>query len=218
MLPPLPHHRQHRQEDDDDDGLVDLLPEDGEGRAEEVAGEHQPEDPEHGTDGRPGEEALAIHLADASDDGDEGPHDRHEAADDQRLVAVLVEEGLGLVEVLALDDPAVALSQLGPDGPADLIASDIAAKGGDEECDQGDRQADRQVATGNEEAHREEKAVAGEDREEQAALDEDDEQGDDEELRPEALEQPRRVHPARAEGREHRHDVSNHEIKGRCSS
>ena len=48
-----------------------------------------------------------------------------------------------------------------------------------------------EVAAGHEQADGEEQRVAGQDREEQAALDEHDDQSDDEELGAEALEEPR---------------------------
>ena len=69
-------------------------------------------------------------AVDPGDDGDVGAHERHEAADHQRLAAVLVEERRGLVEVLPLQDAAVALVERWPDRAADLVAEDVAAEGG----------------------------------------------------------------------------------------
>ena len=79
--------------------------------AEEVAGEGHRGDPQRGADGRPDEEVAAVHPADPGDERDVGAHDRHEAADDQGLGAVLLEEVVGLVEVLLADDPAVVVAQ-----------------------------------------------------------------------------------------------------------
>jgi hypothetical protein len=111
---------------------------------------------------------------------------------------VLVEEGAGLVEVLALHDPAVALVERWPDLPAYLVADDVA-----EECRRGE-QADRDrqlggpvldaedvvVVAGDEEPEREQQGVARQEREEQAALDEDDGEADPDEGAAELVEQP----------------------------
>ena len=52
-------------------------------------------------------EASVAHPADAGDEGHEGADDRHEAADDDGQGAVLLVEGVGLVEVLAIEKPRV---------------------------------------------------------------------------------------------------------------
>ena len=65
---------------------------------------------------------------DAGDHRDVGAHERHEPADHQGLVAVLVEERAGLVEVLPLEHPAVALVERRPDPAADLVADHVAGE------------------------------------------------------------------------------------------
>ena len=110
--------------------------------AEEVAGERDGGDPERGAHGRPDEEVPAVHPADAGDQRDVGAHDRHEAPDDQGLGAVLLEEVVGLVEVLLADDPAVVVAQRRPDRATDLVADDVAREGCDEERGDRDREGD----------------------------------------------------------------------------
>ena len=142
-------------------------------------------------DRAPDEEPAPLHHGDAGDDGDVGAHERHEPADHQRLVAVLVEERAGLVEVLALEDPAVALVERWPDRRGrsrsprrcrgtprrSARACAIASSSG--------LVVDAEhvlVAAGDEQAEREQQGVAGQEREEQPALDEDDRQADPDEL------------------------------------
>ena len=204
--PPLVGDRDHREGQQDQQRLVDVLAQGRERAAEEVAHQRDAGDPQHGADRAPGEEPAALHERDAGDHRDVGADERDEPPDDQRLVAVLVEERLGLVEVLALEDPAVPLVQRWPDGSADLVARDVAQERGRREQDQGDQQLE-DVAAGedvdppgrDEQAHREQQGVTGEEREEQAALDEDDHQAQPEELAAELVEQPVGVHPVHAQ-------------------
>ncbi len=155
---------------------------------------------------------MPLHPGHPGHHGDVGPHERDEAADDERLVAVAVEERGRLVEVLALDDAAVALVERLPDLAPDLVADDVAEERGDdqrrhrdEQLDEGRTREQVELAGGDEEADREQERVAGEDREEQPALDEDDDQADPEQRRAEPVEQPVGVHPVDAE--EHRLDA-----------
>jgi hypothetical protein len=158
------------------------------------------------------EEPAAVHAGHAGDDGDVGAHEGHEAADDERLVAVPVEERRGLVEVLSLDDPAVALVERWPDLAPDLVADDVAGEPRTDEEDERDEQLDRggsgeqvELPGGDEDPEREEQRVAGEDGEEQPALHEDDEQAEPEQLRAEPVEQPVGVHPLDAEQHRDQH-------------
>jgi len=205
MLQVFVDHRNHREYDDDHDRDVDLVAEAGEGLAEEDPGGDHDRHPEHGADGTPGEEALAVHPAGTRDQGDERAHDRDEAADDQCLVAVLVEEGVGLVEVVLLQDLAVALVDRGADRATDLVADHVARERHDHQ--QRHRHVERHMEVvlraRAEQADGEQQRVAGKDREEDAALDEHDQQGDHEERTAELVQQVRRVHEARAEGVHH---------------
>ena len=168
--------------------------------------------PQHRADQAPQEEPVPLHPGHPGHHGDVGPHERDEAADDERLVAVAVEERGRLVEVLALDDAAVALVERLPELAPDLVADDVAEERGDdqrrhrdEQLDEGRTREQVELAGGDEEADREQERVAGQDREEQPALDEDDDQADPEQRRAEPVEQPVGVHPVDAE--EHRLDA-----------
>ncbi len=97
--------------------------------AEEIPQQGEQRRPQHGTDRRPGEEPPPLHPAHAGDDGDVGPHDRHEAPEHERLVAILVEELVRLVEVLLLGEAPVAPLEGRPDRAPDLVADDVAREG-----------------------------------------------------------------------------------------
>ena len=47
-----------------------------------------------------GEKAAVGHLADASDEGNEGAHDGHEAGENNGATTVFFEKGVGALEVL----------------------------------------------------------------------------------------------------------------------
>ena len=92
---------------------------------------------------------------------------------------MLVEEGRGVVEVLLLQDPALALVERWSDPAADLVAQDVAEERGDAEARRWPRRGSgpggrSPMSRGDEEADREEQGVAGQEREEQPALDHDD--------------------------------------------
>src|SRR5690606_4586044 len=112
---------------------------------------------------------------------------------------VLLEEGVRLVEVLLVDEAALALIERGADGPADLIAGDVAREGRGAQDEARDRDVDADVATRDEQADGEQQRVARQDREQQTALDEDDGHADPEELVAEPVEKPLGVHPVRTE-------------------
>ena len=163
----------------------------------------------------------AVHPGGAGDDGDVGPHERHEAADHQGLAAVLLEERLGLGEVLPLEDPAVVLVERWPDLAADLVADDVAGERRRGERDEGEGQVDaagrrarssifspamnRPIATS--------RVSPGQEREEQPALDEDDRQADPEERGAELVEQPVGVHPLDAEEQWHQQGRRTHGVR-----
>ena len=138
---------------------------------------------------------AAVHPADPRHQGDVGAHDRDEAADDQGLRAVLLEEVVGLVEVLLADDLPVVVAQRRTDRPPDLVAHDVARERRDEQGRDRDREGDVELAARDEDADREQQGVTREDREEQAALDEDDDQRDPEEGGAVGVEEVLGVHP-----------------------
>ena len=89
---------------------------------------------------------------------------------------------------------------------ADLVADDVAEERRDDQQHQRDQQLDDgrageevDLPGGDEQAQREQQRVARQEREEQPALDEDDDQADPEELGAEPVEQPVGVHPVDAE-------------------
>ncbi len=212
VAPPLVADRDDRERQDHDHRLVDVLAQRRERGTEEVAGQHHDRHPQHRTDDAPEPEPATRQPGHAGDERDVGPHERHEPAQHQSHVAVLVEEVGGLVEVLALQDPAVVLAQRLADLSAYLVARDVAGHRGHHHQHHREQQLDDVVARedvdlvgGDEQPDREQQGVTGQEREQQPALDEDDQQADPEELRAELLEQPVGVHPLDAE--QHRHGV-----------
>ena len=89
---------------------------------------------------------------------------------------------------------------------ADLVAGDVAEERRRGQQDERDQQLDGRAAGedvdllgGDEQPHREQQGVAGQEREEQAALDEDDHQAEPEQLAAEPVEEPVGVHPVHAQ-------------------
>ena len=66
---------------------------------EEVADPGHRNDPEQSPEDGEGEEALVVHLPHSGDDRGEGPDDRHEARDDDRLAAMFLVEVVGAPEM-----------------------------------------------------------------------------------------------------------------------
>ena len=88
-----------------------------------------------------GDERAVPHLADAGDDRGERAHDRHEPGEHDRLRAVLLEERVGLGDVLLLEQARVRpAEQRGPTLPAEPVADLVAEHRGDEQADEHDRQ------------------------------------------------------------------------------
>ncbi len=199
----LHQRREERHGDDGQHRQLQLVLQHGERLPQEVPEQGDPGRPQHRPDQAPGEEPAAVHPADAGDHGDERAHDRDEPADDQGLVAVLLEEGVGLVEVALLEEPAVPLVERCPQGAPDLVADDVAEERRRGQHDAGDGDVEVDLARRDEQADREEQRVAGQDREQQPALDEDDQGAEPEELRPEPRQQVLGVHPLGTEGVHH---------------
>ena len=110
-------HRDQRGGHDQDQHRVDVVLDEG-NVAQEVAGDGHPACPEHTTDCGVGDEMPKIHLADAGHQRDECADDRHEARQDERTVAVALEEDVGLVDVGLLEDlPASPERGLNSGGP-----------------------------------------------------------------------------------------------------
>ena len=122
------------------------------------------------------EELALVHLGDAHDHRDKGPDDGDEAGQDQRLAAVLFEEGVGAFHVLALEQPGIGLVEdrragLGTDQVAGLVAHD--GRHDDQRREGPDVELDG--VRGDQEAGREQHGVAGqEEADQQARFREDD--------------------------------------------
>jgi hypothetical protein len=85
------------------------------------------------------------------------------------------------------------------DPPADLVAHDVPGERGGAEDHARHDDVDVERPGAHEQPHGEQQGVAGEDREEQAALDEDDRHRRPEHLVAEPVEPPRGVHPVEPE-------------------
>jgi len=155
---------------------------------QEVAHERYTRSPPQGADEAVREESPAVHPADACDSCDEGAHHRHEAGQDDRFAAMLLEEGMRLVEVLALEQASPTGVQRSTDRPTDLVAHDVAQERGGGQDRAGDDDVDVQIdpegVALDRQADREQQRVAGHEEDEQSALDEDHRQADPEGGRP----------------------------------
>ena len=148
---------------------------------EDVAEAGDPHRPQQAPDDVVGHEGAVLHRAHPGEDRGEGPHDRDEPGQHDRLRAVALEVLPGLLDVLLLEDPRVGPAEQRradpvPEGVADLVAG----HGGHEAADEDDRQRG-EVPLGRQQAGREEERVAGqEEPDQQARLGENDgEQADE---------------------------------------
>src|SRR5262249_32373883 len=103
-------------------------------------------------------------------------------------------------------DPAVVLAHGWTDGASDLVARDVPEERRRDERQAAEEQpqqvgpaAEVELVGGQEDADRHHERVTGQEREEQPALDEDDDQADQDELGPEMVQQPLGLHPGDAE-------------------
>ena len=93
--------------------------------------------PQHdGTQDVEEREHRVAHPGGAGDQRRERPHDRHEPGDHDGERAALLEEGVGLVEILLLEQLRVRLEHRGADVAADPVADLSAEYGGDRDEDQ----------------------------------------------------------------------------------
>jgi hypothetical protein len=146
-----------------------------------------PGDCAHGT---PDHEATTVHLGDAGDHGDVGPDHGDEPSDHQGGIAALLEELVGLLKVAPLQDPAV---------PLHLVADHVPGERGDREDHHDQYHVLVQLACGDEQSRRDQQRVTGEEREEQAALDEQQHSSQPDEFGVVVQEEPIRVHPVHAQ-------------------
>ena len=118
-----------------------------------------------------------VHLADTSNDGCEGTHDRHELGQGDGLTAVTLEELRGAVHVLLLEQARVGLVE---DRGSRLAANEVAGlvAGHGRQPHEGGRHpdVDADVAGAHEHSQGEQQRVSGqEEADEKAGLGEDDE-------------------------------------------
>ena len=150
---------------------------------EHIAEAEARRDPEEGAgDVVEGERAVG-HVAGAGDKRHERPHDGHEARDDDRLAAVLLEEGVRLLQVLAVEQPVQATAlvvrreHFRPERAADAVVDGVADDRRGDERRRHDPGVEQSGAAQG--ARGEEQRIAGQDRRDhQAGFGEDNEEDD----------------------------------------
>jgi hypothetical protein len=171
-LPPLDEDRQHRDEDNGDDDELEVFLHKGD-VAEEETREGEQKHPNDPTDEVVRDKVAIRHASDARHEGREGADDGHETGEEDGLAAVLLEEGVGFIEVFLLDplDIIGAVTEV----MTDPIVNGIAEDGGQHEQTQ--QQPDVERAEGGEGACREQERVAWQEGcDHEARLHEDDEE------------------------------------------
>ncbi len=166
---------QHRDDDDADDEQGEVLADGGQ-IAEEVAGIDKRDDPQETADEVEGHETLVSHGTHAGDEGGKGPHDGQETGHDDGLAAMLGKESLGLVEMIAAEDPRVwILEQPLTKEVANGVVGQVAEDGGQ---DQGaGQQVDIQGGTDGQGSRGKQQGVARQERgDHQAGFAEDDQE------------------------------------------
>ena len=195
-LPPRPDQLddtgQDGQDDDGEDHHGEVVLHEGK-ISEEVAPQHEDEDPRDGPRDVEEQKAGVGHAPDARHEGGKGPDDRQELAQKDRLPAVLLVEMPGPVQVL-LPDPAT-FSLLGHPRAEEMphpvvhVVADDGRKG--QEHEQG---VAVEVFPGGEGPHDEEERIPGkEGRHDEARLAEDDQEQDGVGVGPVLLENPAQV-------------------------
>lgn len=163
---------EHRDDDDPDDDDLEVALDVGEPAEEPARAAHE-DDPGGGpADVEEGELAV-VHRPHPGDERGEGAEDGQEPGEDDRLRAVLLEEGVGLVQVALLEDAGVVPEEPGADPRPHGIVEE-AAEGGRRGQGGGDDPG-VQDAPGRDRADGEEEGVPGQERgEDQPHLAEDD--------------------------------------------
>ena len=99
--------------------------------------------PEQPADDVVHEERAVLHLSDARKHRYEGPHDGDEAGEEDRLGAVGLEELVGPLDVLLLEELRVRLPEdRGPDLFAERVPDLVSDDGGEEAADEDDRKVE----------------------------------------------------------------------------
>src|SRR5262249_61353413 len=117
-------------------------------------------DPEKAPDDVEGDEATVLHFPHPGHHGREGPDDRHEAREDDRLPAVALVEGMGAQQVPALEEEGI----LAPEqertravaDPVPHLIPDDRRRG-----DGGEPGPELEMTRGAEDTRRDEERVAG---------------------------------------------------------
>ena len=106
-LPPLQSDRDQREGDDDRDDRQEVGVDVGNQFPQRVAEQDHPDRPEQASKHVVGDEGAVLHRSDTRQDRGEGANDRYEPGENDRLDAVAIEEPLGLVNVLLLEESGV---------------------------------------------------------------------------------------------------------------
>ncbi len=142
-LQQLDDDRQDRDGHDGEDGELEVLLDEVD-LAQEVPEQRDPDGPQGPADHVERDEGAVVHAGHAGHDRGERAHDGHEPGQHDGLGAVAVEEGLGLVDVVLLEEPGVGPPEDGgTHPPAHQVADLVADDGGDEAPHEQQRQ--RQV-------------------------------------------------------------------------
>src|SRR5450759_4211799 len=176
-FPGFPEDRERRDEDDRKDDEREVFLHGGD-VAEEVAREHADRDPQRAADHVVGEEDAVVHRADSRDERRERADDRDEAGEDDRLLAVLLVERLGLAEMVLLEKADRPVEGAGADLLPDPVVRGVSEDGGERERQEQHPHVER--AERGERPGREEERVPGQERRhDEAGLAEDDAEEDD---------------------------------------
>src|ERR671911_1926123 len=178
--PQLARDRQERDRHHRQDGELEVLL-DHVDLAQEVAEQRDADRPQEAADHVERDERAVVHARDTGDDRGERAHDRDEPGQDDRLGAVLVEEGVRLLDVLLLEEARVGAAEdrrarPAPEQVADLVAGNRGHERADEQ--EPEREVQRLVDARRarcQEPGREQQRVAGqEEADQQPRFGEDD--------------------------------------------
>src|SRR6476469_332308 len=163
--PPLPHEQEPGDDQDyqDDRAPGEVAADGGQGGGEGVAEEYGAGAPDHRARDVPGEDDAQVgEVGGTGDARGERAEDGGEAAEEDGLAAVAVEEVVRLLPALRPDAPADAgLAQERAEVPADLVADAVAERGRDD--GDGDHGPQGDPAVVRREPRDEERDLAGQD-------------------------------------------------------
>ena len=106
MLYVLKYQRQDAYEDNENQDYFYVLLDEFD-ISQEVSGERYQSGPEHGADETKDDKLAEVHFSNTCNCSDESAHYRHKACHDNRTGSVLLEEGMGLVDIFLLEESRV---------------------------------------------------------------------------------------------------------------